>query len=294
MVVQILQSVGVNQPNRRPDVRIVQNLLDRVQALLMPLRPLLPDGVCGPATIMAIKEFQRRMPELAVHDGIINPGGSTWLALQCAANRFVRPVEIPPTPAPSGLTEQDFKVAAALLDPAISPALLHAFADVESGGKSGLDASGHPKIAYEGHIFRKLTHHVYDLKYPMLSYPYKKKAGPEWQHNNKDAATAWKTLEAAAAIDHDAALQSCSWGMFQVMGFNFKACGYDDVDDFVAAMNTSRGQIDAFVGYCRTKPGMTAAMKSNDFQTMASLYNGDDYGDYDRRISRKYTQYGGK
>ncbi len=55
------------------------------------------------------------------------------------------------------------------------------------------------------------------LNYPLLSYRYVIKAGPQWRINNKNQDSAWKTLEEALALDHDAALQACSWGMFQVM-----------------------------------------------------------------------------
>lgn len=291
---QILQSVGIGQPNRRADVKMVQVLINRQIFMLMPLRALLDDGFCGSATITAIQAFQLRTPTLPFPDGIVSPAGTTWLALQRAASVFAPGPKTSPPPISPRLTDQDFIDAATALDPTISPALLHAFADVESGGRSGVGSSGKIIIAYEGHIFRRLTKHIYDRPYPLLSYPFVKKAGSEWQKNNKDQDTAWRTLDAAKALDEDAAVQACSWGMFQIMGFNYKACDYDDVDSFVDAMQLSpRGQLDAFAGYCRKKSGMTAAMKNKDFQTMASHYNGTDYGDYDKRIARAYKRHGG-
>jgi hypothetical protein len=202
------------------------------------------------------------------------------------------------------LTDKDFAEAATALDPKVPSALLHAFARTESGGKSGMDSKGRPIIAYEGHVFRRytackagkppVTTHPYDATYPLLSYPYKKKAGPEWQKNNKDPDASWATLDAALALDHDAALKACSWGMFQVMGFNFEACGYDTVDAFVAEMKASeRGQLNAFVGFCKSTPGMVTAMIAKNFVNMASLYNGSDYGDYDKLIAKFYKEYGG-
>lgn len=57
------------------------------------------------------------------------------------------------------------------------------------------------------------------------------------------------------------------------MGFNFRDCGDPSIDDFVAAMSAGeRGQLDAFVGYCRKKAGMVAALKANNFVAMATLY----------------------
>jgi len=213
------------------------------------------------------------------------------------------PTKVPATPAgPAGgsttpvakLTKADFDAAASTLGPGVAVAIIRAFAEVESGGKSGFGPEGLPVIAYEGHIFRKYTNKAYDKDHPLLSYKYVTKAGPEWKKNNKDQATAWKTLGDAMALDHDAALQSCSWGMFQVMGFNYSSCGYPSVDDFVTAMKAGeRGQLDAFVGFCKSKPGMVAALKAKDFIKLATLYNGADFGDYDKRIEKAYKKYGG-
>jgi hypothetical protein len=272
----------------------VQKLINCQLTTSLHLRRLAEDGVCGPATITAIQDFQRRAARLPFHDGIVTPAGPTWISLQSTARPSTSERKSPAAPASSELTDRNFIDAAAAIDPAISPALLHAFADVESGGRSGFGPSGKPKIAFEGHVFRKLTGHIYDKTHPLLSYPYVEKAGPQWQQNNKDQATAWKTLDSADALDHEAAIQACSWGMFQVMGFNYSACGYKDVDSFVDAMKQSaRGQLNAFVGFCKKTPGMIGAMKGKDFQTMATLYNGESYGDYDKRIARAYKRHGG-
>jgi hypothetical protein len=196
--------------------------------------------------------------------------------------------------ATSGLTEADFVMAAAVLGTGVSPVLVLAFAEVESGGTSGFGPSGLPIIAYEGHIFRKYTHKQFDEEHPLLSYKYVKKAGPEWHHNNKDQATAWETLNEAMALHHDAALMACSWGMFQLMGFNYEACGYESVDDFIVAMKASaKGQLLAFVGFCKKQSGMVAAMQDKNFAGMAAIYNGQDFGDYDNRIVRAYKKHGG-
>ena len=193
------------------------------------------------------------------------------------------------------LTDADYAQAARRLGPNVRPALLRAFAEVESGGKSGFGPDGLPIIAYEGHVFRRYTHKKYDATHPLLSYPYKQKAGPEWRANNHGQKTAWKTLTEAAALDHDAALMACSWGMFQVMGFNYADCGYKDASSFVEAMKQgARGQLDAFVGYCKHRSGMVEAMTSGNYAGMASRYNGEDYGDYDQRIRRADQRHEGR
>ena len=187
------------------------------------------------------------------------------------------------------LTEADFQGAAAQLGNGISVNLIKAFATVESGGRSGFGPAKMPVIAFEGHIFRKYTQRKYDASYPLLSYPYKEPAGAQWRANNKDQAKAWETLIAAFNLDPNAALMSASWGMFQIMGFNFAACGYASVVEYVTVMKVNAGQqLMAFVGFCRKNPALVKAMKNKDYVGMASLYNGKDYGDYDKRIKKAF------
>lgn len=204
--------------------------------------------------------------------------------------------DLTPAASPGAkVTTLDFENAAKALGANVEAAMIHAFAVVESGGKSGFGASGFPKIAYEGHIFRKYTKHVYDKSYPLLSYPYSKKAGPEWQVNNKDDATALATLKKAMLLDQKAAYMACSWGMFQIMGFNFSSCGFATVEAFVDAMKAGEaGQLQAFVGFCKSTPGLKDALAKKDFVKCAILYNGDDYGDYDKRISKEYKKFSAK
>lgn len=213
-----------------------------------------------------------------------------------AANKAKAHAVAIPTATKSTLTEADFQAAADALGPGISPAIVHAFAHVESGGKSGFGPSGLPIIAYEGHKFREFTGGIYDNNkdHPFLSYKYKKKAGAEWKHNNADQATAWKTLKEAMALNHKAALKATSWGMFQVMGFNHRMCGFKKVDDFVAAMKASeKSQLLAFVEFCKHNKALVKAMQDKNFAGMAKAYNGPDYGDYDRRMEKAYKKYSG-
>jgi len=196
-----------------------------------------------------------------------------------------------PAATPKPLADGDFQNAATKLGAGVSVEIIRAFAEVESGGRSGFGADNLPIIAYEGHIFRRYTQKKYDKDHPYLSYKYVKKAGPEWQHNNKDQKTAWQTLADAMALDYTAAVKACSWGMFQVMGFNYASCGYKNVTDFALAMKADEaGQLDAFVGYCQATSGLVTALVNLDYATLAELYNGEDYGDYDKRIEKHYKK----
>lgn len=193
------------------------------------------------------------------------------------------------------LSDADYQFAATQLGSGISANLIKAFAQVESGGKSGFGPKGLPIIAFEGHWFQRYTKHKYDETHPLLSYKYKKKAGPQWQVNNADQDKAWETMATAFGLDQEAALKSASWGMFQVMGFNFTGCGYKNVFEFVAALKLNAGQqLKAFLNFCKQNPGFIKAATNKDYAGMARSYNGDDYGNYDVLIKRAYEALEGK
>jgi len=318
-------SVGRGGANQKDDVLMIQFLFNSISP-----SNLIPEtGACNDELIDRIREFQLKRLGVKTADCRIDAKGRTLttlldlaassgpigrmgvsarpdlvervekfmgLAREARTQKRAAPQKIA---APSGgagkLTEANFAAAADALKPGLQLAMIRAFAEVESGGKSGFGPSGLPIIAYEGHIFRKYTNGKYDKSHPLLSYPYKKKAGPEWQANNKDQDRAWKTLNAAMDLDHVAALMACSWGMFQVMGFNYETCGFANVDEFVAKMKAGeQGQLDAFVGFCLKTRGLRKALADKNFVACATIYNGTDYGDYDKRIERAFKKYGGK
>ena len=319
-------SVGREALNRKDDVLIIQFLFN-----LIALSKFIPEtGVCNDELIFKISKFQLEHLKFKTPDRKIDAQGRTLKALiELAASssdgtvsgkglperpdllqrvetfirlahqaQLQRAVARPVAASRGGigkLTEASFAAAAEALKPGVQLEMIRAFAEVESGGKSGFGHAGLPIIAYEGHIFRKYTKNKYDRSHPLLSYPYKKKAGAEWQANNKDQDTAWQTLKVAMDLHHEAALMASSWGMFQVMGFNYATCGFAKVDDFVAKMKAGEeGQLEAFVGFCLKTAGLRKALADKNFVLCATLYNGADYGNYDKRIERAFKKYGGK
>ncbi len=108
-------------------------------------------------------------------------------------------------------------------------AALKAIAEVESSGSGFLPAPDRrPKILFEGHVFHRLTAGRHSATHPNISYP-------KWDRRQYSGSLAgeWKRLDKAAALDPDAAMQSASWGAFQIMGFNYALCGSDTVGRFV-------------------------------------------------------------
>ncbi|HXP05766.1 MAG TPA: N-acetylmuramidase domain-containing protein [Stellaceae bacterium] len=99
-------------------------------------------------------------------------------------------------------------------------------------------------------------------------------------------------LAEAIALDQDAALQSASWGMFQILGLNFAQCGFAAVADYVAAMCASEGaQLAAFCGFCQ-KGGLDRYLRAHDWTQFALAYNGPGEADngYDEKLAAAYQR----
>lgn len=101
-------------------------------------------------------------------------------------------------------------------------------------------------------------------------------------------------LAQASQYDELAALESASWGAFQVMGYHWQRLGYSSVLDFVSAMKHSEtDQLDAFVRFIETDPALHKALKALKWATVAKLYNGPNYQRnlYDVKLERAFERH---
>jgi hypothetical protein len=182
------------------------------------------------------------------------------------------------------LSQQDFQTAADTLGCDVKA--IKAVAAVESS-RSGFDPEGFPITLFEGHQFYRLTNGKYAIDHPTLCYPHwtREFYGSTWQAEKA-------RLQQAMALDRQAALQSASWGMFQIMGFNYGKCGFKSVQEFVNAMCLSEGsQLQAFVGFVKNS-GLAPSLQSKQWATFANSYNGPGYAQnqYDTKLAKAYAQ----
>jgi hypothetical protein len=273
---RLAATVGPGQANKHSDVLTVQALLNSQIARLKPFLPLVEDGRFDPSMEDLIREFQRRVVKVREPDGIIRPIGPTWVALNAH----------PPSggqkkPGSGNLREEDFLAAARKLDCEV--AAIKAVAETEAKRKAFV-APHKPTLLFEHRKFQKFTGGRFDLTNPDISNSEKGGYGTASQHQR---------FEEAAKLDERAAKLSASWGMFQIMGFNFKAAGYRSVDDFVAAMSDSpREQLRAFVSFVLHDKVLANALRQKDWQNFAARYNGPDYqsNSYDVIIQAAYER----
>lgn len=150
----------------------------------------------------------------------------------------------------------------------IEYAALKAFLEVESGGTGFDSKTGKIIIQFEPTWFKRLnTDWRRDTKNVV------------WQSNKVSTQSIeWPAFNSAFASDPDAAMQSTSIGLPQIMGFHFKTLGYKSVgdmwDDF------KRGeyyQVLALVRFIKADPSLYKALQKHDWHMVAYIYNGAKY-----------------
>lgn len=177
-------------------------------------------------------------------------------------------------------TEADFVRAALALG--CDVAAIKAVCAVEAPG-GGFLADGRPRILFERHIFSRRTGGRYDANYPDISN--RQRGG------YLGGAAEHDRLARASALSREDALQSASWGRFQLMGFNYLACGFDRLQAFINAMYRSEGdQLDAFVEFIASE-GLADELRDRRWADFARRYNGPDYAAnrYDTKMAAAYA-----
>jgi hypothetical protein len=160
-------------------------------------------------------------------------------------------------------------------------AAVKAVIDVESRG--GFLADGRPKILFERHLFSRFTDGRFD-KPPHNDIANATPGGYE------GGAAEYARLGRAMKLDRAAALKSASWGAFQILGSNFAAAGYADLESFCRAMCQSEGdQLKAFVAFVGSQK-LDDALRRHDWASFARGYNGPNYAKnrYDEKLAAAY------
>ena len=166
------------------------------------------------------------------------------------------------------------------------PAAVWAVCDIESAG-GGFLPDKRPKLLYEAHLFGRLTQHRWDATHPNIS-------SASWDRSLYGASGAhqYDRLAEAIALDRPAALQSASWGMFQIVGMNYAACGFAAVEQYVAAMcEGEAAQLAAFAAFCAHEE-LAALLAAKDWTHFALRYNGpgEAANDYAGKLAAAYRR----
>jgi hypothetical protein len=142
-----------------------------------------------------------------------------------------------------------------------------------------------PLILFERHVFHRRTGGRYDVAHPNVS-----SAKPG---GYLGGGREYGRLEEAMALDRSAALNSASWGIGQIMGFNYRAAGFESIDEMVTACTDSEdSQLVATANFLRSLR-LHEALARRDWAAFARGYNGPDYrrNSYDSRLHSAFEAF---
>jgi len=153
----------------------------------------------------------------------------------------------------------------------IELAMMQAFIEVESGGRGFDKNTGKILIQFEPHWFKRKA-------------PYAPSG--EWSVNKVDVQSKeWLAFNDAFHKDPNAAMESTSIGLPQIMGFHWKRLGYESVghmwDDF---KESTENHVAALITFIETDRRLKQAMIDKDWHMIAYIYNGSGY----MNIAHKY------
>jgi hypothetical protein len=159
------------------------------------------------------------------------------------------------------------------------------------GSGAGFLPDGRVKILFERHIFfrqlKELGKNPYDYitgNQDILDMtPYS---------TYGTLLSQWDKLDKAKKINEIAALKSASWGIFQIMGFNYKETGCNSLNEFVTKMNESElSQIKLFINYI-VNENISSFLVNKDWAGFAKKYNGAGYSKnkYDIKLQENYCK----
>lgn len=249
------------------------NLQKALNQLTKAQPALVPDGAIGPKTLEVLKRFQLKsnIPRTGVYDDLTQ----SILSVLIAA-KYVQAA--------------DFKKTAQDLGAEV--AAVRAVCEVEAKA-SGFLPDGRVLILHERHKFyeylvknrgKAFANEIF-RKFPDICNP------DTGGYKGNEAE--WPRHERAIAIDRNAALMSSSYGLFQIMGFNFKRAGYPTVEAYYESVHISeRKHMEAFKSFVQSSTELLSAIRSKNWAVFAKNYNGAGYAmyQYDIKMATAYDR----
>lgn len=242
------------------------------QLLVVEGYPLKQDALFDQETEDAVRNYQTRMG--LVPDGLAGSKTISTLLARAKNAKF--------------LTMAEIQTGATLLGVEVEAIL--AINEVESRG-TGFLPDGRPVILYERHIMHRqlAARDINPVAIAAVNPIVNARPG-----GYKGGSAEYMRLAAAKQINHEAALESCSYGAYQIMGFHWKRLGYASVQELVEKMSHSEDeQFLAFTRFIKTDSALHKALKAKKWADFARLYNGPNYAInlYDIKLERAYARY---
>jgi len=145
-----------------------------------------------------------------------------------------------------------------------------------------------PVIRFERYRFHQHTGGIYDAAHPDISSALPGNVAA-------DGAPQYDLLNKAVALNPQAALESTSWGLAQILGENYALAGFADVMSMVGAMvNSENAQMDAFRSFIQSNH-LAPHLQAQNWAAFALGYNGANYQrlHYDTRLAAAFRMLSG-
>lgn len=183
----------------------------------------------------------------------------------------------------STLTDADFKKVADRLG--VEVAAIKAVVVIEAGAKmEGFWAPGVPVVNFDRSMYNRYKSKCSSKGNPKEKVP---------SGLSGYALQEWTQLCNARKSTVDGANMGTFWGMFQIGGFNYKACGCESVEEMVKLMSYSElEQLELFATFL-INTGMVNDLKNKNWAAFARKYNGSSYAKrgYHTKMANAYARF---
>lgn len=194
-------------------------------------------------------------------------------------------------------SEAGYRLAAEVLGCEVN--VIKAVAMVEAAKYGAFLDTGEPLILFERHWFDRLTKGKYrGMKVDSSRIPDSARSiSSPIAGGYGTVGIQHEKLSYCVSLDRTAALKSCSWGLFQIMGFNHARAGFPDavgypgtgLQSFVNAMYRSvDDHLIAFVNFILADKKLVKALRDKDFKTFKRIYNGTKENGYEKKMQDAY------
>lgn len=170
----------------------------------------------------------------------------------------------------------------------LDEAALRAVVEVEARG-SGFTSSGALICLYEPHIAYRYSSGTVRKALVKAGIAY-----PKWGEKPYPKTSYPRIDQCATIAGMEIACLATSWGMPQMMGFNYKVCGYSSASDMVKSFTASeKVQIEAMIRFIKSNRKMYDALVKKDWMTFAFYYNGSGYAKngYHTKLDKAYSKW---
>ncbi|WP_260441498.1 N-acetylmuramidase family protein [Burkholderia sp. Bp8991] len=124
---------------------------------------------------------------------------------------------------------------------------------------------------------KKKVHSSKRRDFPENPYPkFPDLCFPNGDQYGGDGLNQYEKLIRAAALDFDVAIQSCSWGGFQILGEYYSSCGCSTPAEFANKfISGTDGQMEIFIAFMKKeKRAGVDGLREHKWEQVATSYNG--------------------